>query len=649
MAQEGMLKRSKSLKSILSRRKAAQIDEDEPLPYRYGYMREESGDARALLMSHRPIKANFIQVHITSDDIAVRPEATRPIIPERVASQRNTWPTTPKERKPGSYNFNNTPTLIATPWEHDRSARRPQSRRPCTAPSKPLPRWVFEQLPREIYHCIVRQLLEAYARSTEVDAVGLQTDLKALLLVDKRWHRIAREHLYREIWVPNNHELRKRVFSFQRPRTRLTMLVRALRESEAYAFMVRHLRISAELAAALDASDQASDRKAAYELLLELISLCPNLEYLTGYVPVLQDDLSTKLYIALSKCTKLKSLAWNMRTGTLSGERLHNFTTATWLDIHDSWQHLETLVLCSTEHLEIGPGVLSIVLQRLPSLEHLMLSHLSREDFHNGTLLFLPALRSLRLEHLAGITDQGVEHVAYARMASSLEALSLVGLEVTSLRTIQTLLATLHRLRKFTVVQDTSPEFQPDIEAASTNQGLESPSLEFLHWDVLVAGTATTMIANTIASGRFPSLRKVKVPCDYDGAIQALCRPIARESLDINDLELVERFNTDRYERFLRLAQIQAQLRIRESMQQPSFNVIVEDEDQRVSARHVIGLYLGCMGSKIEYCLDPDVEGSHDALIDFSDVEAPKWLYESRNDMPRSVQGEQMLNLRALF
>lgn len=54
-------------------------------------------------------------------------------------------------------------------------------------------RYIFEQLPPEIYHVILRQVDALYAHRGTVDVVGRQSDLKALLLVDRRWHREARE------------------------------------------------------------------------------------------------------------------------------------------------------------------------------------------------------------------------------------------------------------------------------------------------------------------------------------------------------------------------------------------------------------------------------------------------------------------------
>ncbi|KAF2767182.1 hypothetical protein EJ03DRAFT_161295 [Teratosphaeria nubilosa] len=594
-----------------------------------------------------PSSNRFVQFHITSDDIQVRPTSQVPVIPERKSSQHKTRPVTPRERRAGSYNFNFTPHLAPTSWEHRRSTGRPRTQRRLRRDSKPLPRQVFEQLPREIYHCILEQLATLHTRGTDVDVVGLQTDFKSLLLVNKRWYRLAREYLYREIWLPSNDELPRKAFSF-RSRTRLKLLLKTLRDNNAFATMVRDLRVTADLASALDSP---KTRKAAYDIVLDIMKMCPNIESFSGYQPSLNDDISSKLIEVLTRCQSLRAHAWNMRDAQLGSGKLTRFTTMDFLEAHNDWEHLETLCICSAENLVLGPGMISDALRRLSSLKHLMLADLNRHDFHNGTLLDLPALRSLRLEHVTGITAHGLEHFSRGRASSSLERLSLVGLELTSLRVIQTLFTNLSRLKIFTFVQDTAPEPHSGIEAATRSQDLASRSLQYLHWDVLPPSTATSLIAHSIAAGTLPFLTKIKIPCDYTGSIQALCRPVAQDPLIPTDLELLSRFYASgkHHERFLRLSQIEAQLRIRESRAQPSFNVVVEDEDGRISEKHVIGSYLGNMESRIEYCLEPDVEGSHYALVDFGDVDAPKWLYERQNEMERSVKGEQILDLRSLF
>ncbi|KAK0897793.1 hypothetical protein LTR91_021019 [Friedmanniomyces endolithicus] len=631
------LKRSKSLKNLFSRaHKAPTAQDEELLPY-------------------RPVKQRFAQDHTTSDDIHLRPTDGAPGVPKRTSSQqRNTWPTTDKERKergPGNHNFDTVPHLVRTPWESERRlSRRPQSQRLPLVDQRPLPRRIFEQLPREIYHCILDHLETQHTIRTSVDVLGLQSSLKALLLVNRRWHRAAREHMYREIWLPSNDDLPKRALSLRSSHTLLKMLLRTLEESAALASMVRHLRVTARLACTLDGADGTpGDRRAAYVLLADIINRCPNLELLSGYSPVVRDSVSTKLLIPLALRPGIKSHAWNVQSAQLGGDSMPDLDPMDLVECHDNWRGLETLVLCSSPDLDLGKGMVSAALQRLPQLKHLMLLRLNRQDFHNGTLMTLPALRSLRLDNLEGVTHHGIEQLAHTRTALSLESLTLVGLELTSLRAIQQLLAHLGRLKKFVIVQDTSPELPPTMRATNSNTALASASLQYLHWDILVAGSGTALIAKSIAHGGFPSLTKVKVPGDYEGAIQALCRPIAQETLDASDLELIDRFNSDRYERFLRLSQIQAQLRVRESRQQPSFNVVVHDENKRISATHVIGGYVGDMESKIEYSLEPDVEGSHYSLIDFGDVEMPKAVYERRNEMERSVFGEQRLDLSMLF
>ena len=596
--------------------------------FRTGKISEEAFKVLTrLLKLLRPLKQKFVRFHITSDDLYVRPLEVRSseqstILSER--AQRHTWPISTTERVGGASSFGNPPTLTRTPWEVERSSRRSRSTRRLLANRRPLPRHVFEQLPREIYHAILDQLEQLHHEHSVVDAIARQADLKSLLLVDKRWHRVAREHLYREIWLPSSKELPRSKLSIQRPQSRLGQLQRTLKASQALAYMVRHLHITADLASELDLESQLrARRQTSFQLLAEIISNCPNVEYFTAFSPVFCDVLSMKLLVPLAQSSQLRAHAWDLRNGRFPIGGL-----STLLHCHDSWQQLETLVLCSNEDLCLGVGSVSALVQRLPRLQNLMLSRLAKSDFHNGTMLALPPLKALRLEHLEGVSSQGLEQLAHSRLAVSLERLSLIGLEVTSLRSLQLLLANTRRLRRFTLLQDTSPEFRPGMESASPIHGLDCPSLEYIHWDALVPGSGVTLLANSIASGRLPALSRVKVPCDYDGAVQALCRPIAQEPLDEDDLALVQRYSNERYERFLRLSQIHAQLRVRQSRQQPSFNVVVHDENRKVSATHVIGSYIGSMSSKIEYSLEPDVEGSHYALADLEDTLAPKWLYE---------------------
>ncbi|KAI7163384.1 hypothetical protein KC349_g1384 [Hortaea werneckii] len=413
--------------------------------------------------------------------------------------------------------------------------------------------------------------------------------------------------------------------------------------------MVRRLHITTGLDIDLSTeTGYAARRRAALVALASIVELCLNLEQLSGYHWFDQCASSAVLLEALARCSGLKQHTWVLGNDITAGPGLGFI-----FDCHDGWIQLDTLVLCSNEGFSLGAGSISALVQRLPRLQHLMLSGLDRHDFHNGTLLSLPPLKFLRLDNLEGISNQGIEQLSVSRLSLSLENLGLVGLELTSLRTLQFLIANAVRLRHFTFVQDTSPEFQPGMESTSSLKGLESQTLEYLYWDVLIPGSSTTLVANSIASGRLPALHEVKVPCDYEGAIQSLCRPIARERLTSEDMELLARYSgSERYERNLRLAQIQAQRRIRECRRQPSFNVVVQHEDRTVSAQYMIGSFIGNVDSKIEYSLESGVEGSHSALVELQDVLVAKKSFDSigrKTETEKSVEEERLLDLKMLF
>lgn len=225
-------------------------------------------------------------------------------------------------------------------------------------------------------------------------------------------------------------------------------------------------------------------------------------------------------------------------------------------------------------------------------------------------------------------------------MAFSLQSLSLVSLDLLSLRTLQALLVALPRLEKFRFVQDTCPSLLVGADHTHKRSELASTSARYLHWDTLVPGPITAALAHSIKHGCFPALRRIKAPSDYDGDLQALCRPIAQQALTLEDARFLRSGIDEQYTRSLRLSQLQAQLRIKETKQQPSFNVVVEDAEKHVQHTHVIGAYLGDMHSEIEYSLEPDVEGSKNALASLADVLSPS---------PSNDSGERTLSLQKFF
>ena len=427
------------------------------------------------------------------------------------------------------------------------------------------------------------------------------------------------------------------------------MLLRTLEESPALANLVRDIRITSDLSFELEREITPysfAQRKAlGVRVLRKVILACQNLEHLSGYAPMALKSASS-LFSALSSCHNLNAHVWRLPYELPVSEP--PLSASEFLDCHSKWRKLQTLVLWQRQDgYALPPGTVSALIQRLPSLKHLLVKGFHPTDFHNGTLLMLPGLRSLRLEELHGVTDQGLEQLAHSRLALSLERLTLCGLELTSLRTIQSLLANMASLRSFTLLQDTSPQLPQWCTVASTNFWLESATLTYLHWDIIALGHNNAILANSIAAGKFPKLRKVKVPCDNDGAIQNLCRPIAYRSVTHADLRTLEESETGaRYNRSLRASEIQAQLRIRESRRQPSFNVIVEDEHEAVQHRHVIGSYIGSMASKIGYSLEPAIEGTEAAIAQIEDVAMP---LKARLHEPRDGAEEQILDLSMLF
>ena len=69
----------------------------------------------------------------------------------------------------------------------------------------------------------------------------------------------------------------------------------------------------------------------------------------------------------------------------------------------------------------------------------------------------------------------------------------------------------------------------------------------------------------------------------------------------------------------LRAARRAAQERIEEAWGKVQFKVIVEEEGIVKEIFDFQG-FIGTIGSRIRYCLEPDVEGSDIALVNFSDL-----------------------------
>lgn len=599
-------------------------------------------------------KRSLVELHITTNDLLKAHSYGQ----SRSRSYRDTWPTLSRETKPGTFAFDSIPTLTRTPWEWERSKRPASQWSRGSIDRKPTTCRIFAQLPVEILDCILGHLASSYFSSSPCNVQAFRSDLTSLCLTNRQLHNVAQDHLYREVWLPSHAFPKRKLLRFHRPTSRLEQLLRTLRENDHLADLVRCIRVGFSLANMLDTEitdpHHIPDHSSAMNTLCKIIQRCRKLEHFLGYAPNTVEH-AAELYTSLDLCPNLKSHILRLST---DWQRSSSFNRpGPFVSSFANWTQLHTLVVVEHGlHCSLPPGTITSLLQKLPALQHLSLSRLSSSDFHNGTLLMLPPLKSLRLDTLHGITDQGLRLLADSRTALSLQNLSLCRLELTSLRTIHALLSEISNLRRFTLHQNTSPELSQMETVATTNVTLSSASLEYLHWDILAPGHGRTLLANSIASGRFPNLRTVRVPCDFDGAIQSLCRPIAYQPLTAEDMQTLEIFESQwAYSRSLLASQIKAQIRIRQSRQEPSINVVVQDEDSTVQHEHFIGSYLGNIASPITYTLDPAIGGTSAALADMQLATYPgpyltsfPGYWTGCNDNPDGTK-EFRLDLEMLF
>lgn len=442
--------------------------------------------------------------------------------------------------------------------------------------------------------------------------------------------------------------------------SRLQLLLRTLRESSGLASLVRELVVTDEARGKLVGDIGRADDGRSADILVELVSSCPELEHLSGYHLDVGSP-SAGVHLALATRHRLKEHVWILRDLARNLDAVATLSRVGFVECHNNWARLETLVVCAETHDVLGVGTISAILHKLPFLKNLMVSGFCATDFHDGTLQTLPALRSLRLQDLPGVTDTGLAQLGYARLATSLESLTLIGLDILSLLTLRALLSSLGRIRQLTLQQDGSMQIPLGHGSDMLQPILAAPSVMSIHWDVRTPGPATEMLAESISHGGFPRLRTVRAPCDYEGRLQALCRPIAREAVTAEDVALIHTIDQLGRTRSLHRARLRAQVKVRELRKQPSMSVIVQDEGA-VTHMHVIGSYFGDMRSNIKYSLEPDIEGSSEAIAQLCDILKPArgdmcWSHQqgSANDAMNVLSGEggrqkeRTVGLRRLF
>jgi hypothetical protein len=191
-----------------------------------------------------------------------------------------------------------------------------------------------------------------------------------------------------------------------------------------------------------------------------------------------------------------------------------------------------------------------------------------------------------------------------------------VHLEVTSVPVLSKLFS-LPRLRRFVLKQDVSPTLPHGIELPAPLYC--SQRLTFLHWDILYPGIAHRDLATSISLGAFPCLRKIRAPNDHDGLLQNLCKPTG-DILRTEDLHLISQVGKgkERPPTLQAMRQI-AQARV-ESARQALFMKIIVEEDGILHHRFTFRGFMGTLNSKIEFWLEPDVEGSDEPLAGLGDL-----------------------------
>lgn len=345
--------------------------------------------------------------------------------------------------------------------------------------------------------------------------------------------------------------------------SRLKLLRRTLRERHVLARHVRELHMPDFQTSYQQAS---IEREEIVNLVASLVMSCPSLERLVGFhVPFTRSF--DRLSYALATRPKLRERVWlftEPEDDYLDREyedEVNNYylaaldPTERFLDLNSGHPLLTTLVL----HRRLGDPSPTLNFRaivgtfcQLPMLQHLFISGLPATSFTNLALNALPPqLRSLRLENLPGINDKGLQRFANSRLSTCIEKLTLINLELSSLITITSILSgELSNLKHFAIVQYRTLELGRRISIPD----FFGPSLQFVHFEFRsqsgpavdpfsissqksmefpfanpepISCLATSLLATNIKEGAFPMLRRVRVPHDPQGVIQALCRPLA--------------------------------------------------------------------------------------------------------------------------
>lgn len=453
-------------------------------------------------------------------------------------------------------------------------------------------------------------------------------------------------------------------------KTRVKALRRTLRERPVLARYVKEIRVlefSRDVAVSVEASNDIRNQLAS------LVMACAGLERLTGlYPPHFHDH--DRLSHALSTRPYLKEKLWVIGPNLQANSTgryvpLSTYQIEDFIRLHSRWSSLDTLVLsCAPGGALDHYQMFFATIDYLPTLKNLHVSGFSAHDFNDQHLHALPStLQSLRLETLPGISEEGVVHYITSILPledrAYLTSLSLVDLNFHFLSSVTSVLGHLYNLRRFTVVTSSlnPPTGIPVDEIWQPY--CASRSLEYLHWEINPwinsppPDFANYILAESIRTGGFPHLRRVRCPNDPGGIMQSVCRPIIPPSKLVigPDGEFTERppakcfgcanrtsdhpsgtctagsLSHIRDRAFARAhAALYPARRVghndvcRYSVVEdvdPYIRIVASDEDGMLIEAYDTPNFLGSLGSDVpEYWLGSDIDGCDGALAKIEDV-----------------------------
>jgi hypothetical protein len=455
----------------------------------------------------------------------------------------------------------------------------------------------WKRLPARVLDLVLDQLKAIHLgpRSSSCTTCYMR-DLASVQMTCKAWFSDAQRQLYTNIEIVGNDDpLMLQKWRLSRA-ARLVRLRSTLRSKHLLAALVKTIHVPDPHIPLYLPNDYPNPEYDGYLCTLaSVVMSCPNLEALTGFVPFYNHTFD-RLTHALSTRTKLRQHVWviaenddvsarsqkQLPPGLLDEHQVYQF-----IHYHDCWSNLETLMLCSPASLGVVEHDLFIhVLHSLPSLQNLCISSFDDDDFHDKTLLSLPAVQRFRLEECRGISEYGLTRWAASPSAFRIKELTLLHQGITALSTLSKLLASLNNLTKLRVLQsDVAPSFTHEEERVALQPTLASSSLVFLHWDILCREDeeygqhprSSTLSSNAIRGNRFsanahlalsiqhdgfPRLALLRAPRDTTpyGVLQSVCLPAPDNSFLLpEDKAGLDGFHARPYSNSLQTARIRAQ------------------------------------------------------------------------------------------